>query len=199
MSGDGRAHADMPKGTVERVQQFQQPPEALAARSSAPAPATPLETRPLPASTVVQPRHCSTAPLPTIQARVGASLITHCAIAHPHHQHPFWPSPVGRQQHSRPQVLVAVPPVGGAGRGAAGAQDALVQPVQLGARLLALVVLAAAGGEGRWREVGGKVAGRLGQMEWAVVLGCGAGWLWDASGGLDSTTAVASAHYGKRL
>ena len=38
---------------------------------------------------------------------------------------------VGLQQHGGTEVFFAVPPVGWAGRGAAGAQDALVQPVEL--------------------------------------------------------------------
>ena len=41
--------------------------------------------------------------------------------------------PVGLHQHSRAQVAVTVPPVAGAGRAAAGAEDALVQTVKLGA------------------------------------------------------------------
>ena len=50
-------------------------------------------------------------------------------------------APVRLQQDSWAQVLVLVPPVGGARGGAAGAEDALVQAVQLGARRLALEVL----------------------------------------------------------
>mmetsp|Transcript_30631 Transcript_30631/g.99585 ORF Transcript_30631/g.99585 Transcript_30631/m.99585 type:complete len:223 (+) Transcript_30631:1890-2558(+) len=42
------------------------------------------------------------------------------------------------EQHSGPEVLVAVPPVRRARGGAARAEDALVHPVQLGAVLLAL-------------------------------------------------------------
>mmetsp|Transcript_7869 Transcript_7869/g.17132 ORF Transcript_7869/g.17132 Transcript_7869/m.17132 type:complete len:262 (+) Transcript_7869:175-960(+) len=44
-------------------------------------------------------------------------------------------------EHCRSQVFVGVPPVGGAGRGAAGAQDALVHAVQLLAVLNGLHVL----------------------------------------------------------
>lgn len=43
----------------------------------------------------------------------------------------------------RAEVLVGVPPVGGAGRGAAVAEDALVQPVQPRALLRTLQILAA--------------------------------------------------------
>ena len=48
------------------------------------------------------------------------------------------------QQHGGAEVLVLVPPVGGAAGAAAGAQDALVEAVELGAALLALKVLGAA-------------------------------------------------------
>lgn len=48
---------------------------------------------------------------------------------------------VGLHQHGGAQVLLGVPPVRGARGGAAGAQDALVQAVQLGAILDGLQVL----------------------------------------------------------
>lgn len=38
---------------------------------------------------------------------------------------------VGLQEDGRAEVLLAVPPVGGAGSRAAGAEDAFVEPVQL--------------------------------------------------------------------
>lgn len=66
-------------------------------------------------------------------------------------------SPVGRQQHRGAQVLVRVPPVGWAGGGAAGAEDALVQAIQLGAVLLGLqelLAVAAGRGAGRGEWVG---------------------------------------------
>ena len=51
--------------------------------------------------------------------------------------------PVRLQQDGRAEVLFAVPPVGGAGGAAAGAQDALVEPVEFLAVVLGLEVLAA--------------------------------------------------------
>mmetsp|Transcript_15215 Transcript_15215/g.41587 ORF Transcript_15215/g.41587 Transcript_15215/m.41587 type:complete len:308 (-) Transcript_15215:66-989(-) len=48
---------------------------------------------------------------------------------------------VGLHEHGRAEVVLGVPPVGRAGGHAAGAQDALVHAVQLGAVVLALVVL----------------------------------------------------------
>ena len=51
--------------------------------------------------------------------------------------------PVSLQQHGRAQVLVLIPPVGWAGGGAAGAEDALVQAIDLVPVRLALVVLCA--------------------------------------------------------
>jgi hypothetical protein len=56
--------------------------------------------------------------------------------------------PVALQQHGGAEVLLAVPPVAGARRRAARAQDALVQAVQLPAVLLALQVLLAVGRRG---------------------------------------------------
>lgn len=50
---------------------------------------------------------------------------------------------VGLEQDGRAEVLLRVPPVGGAGRGAAEAQNALVEAVELLAVLLALAVFAA--------------------------------------------------------
>jgi hypothetical protein len=50
---------------------------------------------------------------------------------------------VGLQQNGGAKVLLRVPPVGRAGRGAAEAQNALVQAVELLAVLLALAVFAA--------------------------------------------------------
>lgn len=61
-------------------------------------------------------------------------------------------SPVRLQQHRGPEVLVLVPPVGGARRRAASAKDALVEPVELGPVLLRLEVLLARG-RGRGVEV----------------------------------------------
>jgi len=49
---------------------------------------------------------------------------------------------VGLHEHSRAQVLVAIPPVGGARSRTAGAQNALVHAVEFAAVLLALQVLA---------------------------------------------------------
>lgn len=50
------------------------------------------------------------------------------------------------QQHCRAKILVPVPPVGGAGRGAAEAQNAFPHTVQLGALFNALLAL------GIWRR-----------------------------------------------
>lgn len=62
--------------------------------------------------------------------------------------------PVALQQHGRAEVLLAVPPVGWAGGGAAGAEDALVQAVELAAVGLGLAVLAAVWGRGVALEIG---------------------------------------------
>ena len=48
--------------------------------------------------------------------------------------------PIALQQHRRPKVFLAVPPVGRAGGRAAGTENALVQPVQLLALLFRLQV-----------------------------------------------------------
>jgi len=50
---------------------------------------------------------------------------------------------VGLQEHGRSEVFLAVPPVGWARGAAAGAEDALIQTVELAAVGLGLAVLAA--------------------------------------------------------
>ncbi len=46
---------------------------------------------------------------------------------------------IGLQQNGRTQITVAIPPVAGTGRGAAGAENALIKTVQLQAILMALL------------------------------------------------------------
>ena len=55
--------------------------------------------------------------------------------------------PITLQQNSRTEVFLAVPPVAGARGGAAGAEDALVEAVELAALVLGLAVLTSV----RWR------------------------------------------------
>jgi len=98
------------------------------------------------------------------------------------------PPPVSLQQHRGAQVLVAVPPVGGAAGGAARAQDALVQAVQLGTRLAALVVLHLLALGPPAAIVRSKSQGPAGResRRWCVSTACLAGreahasllWLW---------------------
>ncbi len=61
---------------------------------------------------------------------------------------------VGLQEHGGAEVLLAVPPVRGAGGGAAGAQDAFVQAVEFLAVGGRLADLAAVGGGGGALQVG---------------------------------------------
>lgn len=56
--------------------------------------------------------------------------------------------PVALEQDGRAQILLAVPPVAGAGGAAAGAEDALVEAVELPAVGRGLAVLFAIGGLG---------------------------------------------------
>ena len=62
--------------------------------------------------------------------------------------------PITLQQHRGTEVLLAGPPVAGAGGGAAGAEDALVEAVKFAAVFFCLAVLAAVGGRGGALEVG---------------------------------------------
>ena|SRR6476620_5293929 len=57
--------------------------------------------------------------------------------------------PVGLQQRSRPQVSIRIPPITRAGCRAAGAQDAFVHAVELGAIVMALLPFLLGGGRGR--------------------------------------------------
>lgn len=57
---------------------------------------------------------------------------------------------IGLQEDRRAEVAVAVPPIARAARRAAGAEDAFIEAVQLGAVLRTLQALAAR----RWRRVG---------------------------------------------
>ena len=80
------------------------------------------------------------------QERSGEASYPTCEHTHPHLSSPAIDDPAVRcQQYCRAEVLVRVPPVRWAAGGAAGAEDALIQPVELVAALLALVVFRAPG------------------------------------------------------